>query len=49
MAVMKPTTDSVPSIYKQGERFCQLVIVPIKDIKNNKEKKHSKKKRRKKK
>lgn len=32
MAVMKPTTDSVPSIYKQGERFCQLVIVPIPDI-----------------
>lgn len=31
-AIMKPTTDSVPSIYKQGERFCQLVIVPVPDI-----------------
>lgn len=26
---MKSTTDTVPAIYKKGERFCQLVIVPI--------------------
>ena len=26
---MKATTDVVPAIYKQGERFCQLVIVPV--------------------
>lgn len=31
MAVMKSTTDAVPAIYKPGERFCQLVIVPIPD------------------
>ena len=29
MAVMKSTTDVVPAVYKEGERFCQLVIVPI--------------------
>ena len=29
IAVMKATTDVVPAIYKQGERFCQLVIVPV--------------------
>lgn len=29
MAVMKATTDTVPAIYKPGERFCQLVIIPI--------------------
>ena len=29
MAVMKATTDVVPAIYKPGERFCQLVIVPV--------------------
>ena len=29
MCVFKPTTDVVPAIYKQGERFCQLVIMPI--------------------
>ena len=27
VAVMKATTDTVPAIYKQGERFCQLVIL----------------------
>lgn len=32
MAVFKTTTDVVPAIYKEGERFCQLVIVPIPDI-----------------
>lgn len=29
VAVMKATTDTVPAIYKVGERFCQLVIVPV--------------------
>lgn len=32
MAVFKTTTDVVPAIYKEGERFCQLVIVPIPEI-----------------
>lgn len=27
VAIMKATTDTVPAIYKQGERFCQLVIL----------------------
>lgn len=31
MAVMKATTDTVPAIYKPGERFCQLVIIPVPD------------------
>lgn len=31
MAVMKATTDTVPAVYKPGERFCQLVIVPVPD------------------
>lgn len=26
---MKATTDTIPAVYKQGERFCQLVIVPV--------------------
>jgi dUTP pyrophosphatase len=26
------TTDVIPSLYKQGERFAQLVIVPIADV-----------------
>ena len=30
-AYMKATTDVVPAIYKPGERFCQLVIVPVPD------------------
>lgn len=30
--VYKITTDTIPSIYKEGERFAQLVIVPIPDI-----------------
>lgn len=29
MGVFKTTTDVIPSIYKEGERFCQLVIVQI--------------------
>ena len=33
MAVMKATTDTVPAIYKVGERFVQLVIVPVPDYK----------------
>lgn len=32
MAVFKATTDCVPAIYKEGERFAQLVIVPIPSI-----------------
>lgn len=32
VAVFRNTTDVVPAIYKVGERFCQLVIVPIPDI-----------------
>ena len=31
MAKMRSTTDVVPAIYKPGERFAQLVIVPILD------------------
>ena len=29
MAVFKTTTDVVPAVYKEGERFCQLVIMPL--------------------
>lgn len=29
MVVMRSTTDTIPAIYKPGERFCQLVIVPV--------------------
>lgn len=32
MVVYKTTTNSVPEIYKEGERFCQLVIVPIPQV-----------------
>lgn len=32
MAVFKTTTDVVPAVYKEGERFAQLVIVPIPEI-----------------
>ena len=32
MAVLKVTTDVIPAVYKQGERFAQLVIVPIPEI-----------------
>lgn len=32
MCVFKTTTDVVPAVYKEGERFCQLVIVPIPDV-----------------
>ena len=29
VAVMKATTDASPAVYQKGERFCQLVIVPV--------------------
>lgn len=29
IAVMKATTDAIPAVYQKGERFCQLVIVPV--------------------
>lgn len=32
MAVFKTTTDVIPAVYKQGDRFAQLVIVPIPEI-----------------
>ena len=32
MVVFKSTTDVVPLVYQEGERFCQLVIVPIPEI-----------------
>ena len=32
MAKMRSTTDVVPAIYKPGERFVQLVIVPIPEV-----------------
>ena len=28
----KVTTDSVPSVYKPGERICQLLILPVPDV-----------------
>ena len=28
MAVCKTTTDVIPSVYKEGERFAQLVVIP---------------------
>lgn len=32
MAVFIPTTDGVPTFYNVGERFAQLVIVPIPEL-----------------
>uniref|UniRef100_A0AAU8B7N8 dUTP diphosphatase n=1 Tax=Dulem virus 42 TaxID=3145760 RepID=A0AAU8B7N8_9CAUD len=32
MAVFKTTTDVIPAVYKEGEKFCQLVIVPIPEV-----------------
>lgn len=32
MSKMRSTTDVVPAIYKPGERFAQLVIMPIPEI-----------------
>lgn len=32
MAVFRNTTDVIPAVYKEGERFAQLVIIPIPDV-----------------
>lgn len=32
MVVFKTTTDVIPSVYKEGERFAQLVIIPNPEI-----------------
>lgn len=32
MVVFKTTTDVVPAVYKEGERFAQLVIIPNPEI-----------------
>ena len=32
MAKMRTTTDVIPSIYKEGERFAQLLILPVPDV-----------------
>ena len=32
VAKMRSTTDVVPAIYKPGERFAQIVIVPIPEV-----------------
>lgn len=32
MAVFKTTTDVIPAVYKEGERFAQLVIIPTPDF-----------------
>lgn len=32
MAVYKTTTDVIPAVYKEGDRFAQLVIVPCPDM-----------------
>ena len=32
MAVFKATTDVIPAVYKAGDRFAQLVIVPIPEV-----------------
>lgn len=32
MAKFRNTTDVVPAVYREGERFAQLVIVPIPDV-----------------
>lgn len=32
MAVFRNTTDVIPAVYKEGERFAQLVIIPIQDV-----------------
>lgn len=31
-AVFRNTTDVIPAVFQEGERFCQLVIVPIPEI-----------------
>lgn len=32
MAKFRSTTDVVPAVYKEGERFAQLLIIPIADV-----------------
>lgn len=32
MAKFKSDTDVVPSVYKEGERFAQLLILPVPDV-----------------
>ena len=32
IAKMRNTTDVIPAVYREGERFAQLVIVPVPDI-----------------
>lgn len=34
MMVMRNTTDVIPAIYKEGDRFAQLVIVKLPEIEN---------------
>ena len=31
-AIFRNTTDVIPAVFQEGERFCQLVIVPIPNI-----------------
>ena len=32
MAKMKATTDVVPAVYKEGDRFAQLLILPVPEV-----------------
>lgn len=32
IAVMRTTTDVIPAIYKDGDKFAQLIIMPIPDV-----------------
>lgn len=32
LAKMRSTTDVVPAVYKEGERFAQLLILPVPDV-----------------
>ena len=32
MAKMRSTTDVVPAVYKEGERFAQLLILPVPEV-----------------
>ena len=32
MAKFRSTTDVVPAVYKEGERFAQLIILPVQDV-----------------
>ena len=31
-AIFRNTTDVIPAVFQEGERFCQLVVVPIPNI-----------------